>query len=55
MHYKTRVNADWPIAPVAEFTRLYAATAEEIDLLRVAKGDMMCQPEIAVLRPQSLK
>ncbi len=55
MHYKTRVNADWPIAPVEEFTRLYAAAAEEIDLLRVAAGDMMCQPEIAVLCPQSLK
>ena len=55
MHYKTRVNADWPIAPVEEFTKLYAVPAEEIDMLRVAAGDMMCQPEIAVLRPQSLK
>ena len=32
-----------------------AAPAEELDLLRVAEGDLMCQPEIAVLRPQSLK
>lgn len=55
MHYRTRANADWPIAPVEEFTRLYDAPAETLDLLRVAKGDMMCQPEIAVLSPASLK
>ena len=55
MHYKTRVNADWPIAPVADFTKLYGEPAEEIDLLRVAKGDLMCQPKVAVLKPQSLK
>ncbi len=55
MHYKTRVNADWPIAPVEDFIKLYDATAEEVNLLRVAKGDLMCQPEIAVLLPQSLK
>jgi len=55
MHYKTRVNAEWPIAAVEEFTKLYDAPAEEIDMLRVAQGDLMCQPEIAVLLPQSLK
>lgn len=55
MHYRTRVNADWPIAPVEEFTGLFSVPAEELDLLRVAKDDLMCQPEIAVLRPQSLK
>ena len=55
MHYKTRANADWPIATVEKFTKLFASPAEEIDMLRVAAGDMMCQPEIAILRPQSLK
>lgn len=55
MHYKTRVNADWPIAPVEDFTSLYDAPAEELDMLRVTQGDLMCQPEIAVLLPQSLK
>ena len=55
MHFKTCVNEDWPIAPVTEFTRLFDTPAEEIGLLRVAKGDLMCQPEIAVLTPQSLK
>lgn len=55
MHYKTRVNADWPIAPVTEFTSQFTVPAEELDLLRVAKGDLMCQPSVVVLRPQSLK
>lgn len=55
MHYRTRVNADWPIAPVEEFTKLFNTPAEEVNLLRVAKGDLMCQPEVAVLTPQSLK
>lgn len=55
MHYKTRANADWPIAPVEAFTGLYDTTAEEVNLLRVAQGDLMCQPEVAVLLPQSLK
>ena len=54
MHYKTHANADWPIATVEEFTGLYDTPAEEIDLLRVAEGDLMCQPEVAVLKPQSL-
>ncbi len=55
MHYKTRVNADWPIAPVESFTELYDVPAETLDMLRVAEGDLMCQPQIAVLSPQSLK
>ena len=54
MHYKTRANGDWPIASVEEFTGLYDTPAEELDLLRVAEGDLMCQPEVAVLKPQSL-
>lgn len=55
MHYKTRVNADWPIAPVEAFTGLYNTPTEAVNLLRVAQGDLMCQPEVAVLLPQSLK
>ncbi len=54
MHYKTRANADWPIAPVDDFVALMNG-AEEVDLLRVTAGDLKCQPEVAVLRPQSLK
>ena len=55
MHYKTRANADWPIASVEAFTGLYDTPAEEVNLLRVAEDDLMCQPEVAVLLPQSLK
>jgi len=55
MHYKTRANADWPIAGAEDFLALYDAAAEELDQLRVATGDLMCQPKVAVLRPQSLK
>lgn len=55
MHYKTEANKDWPIAPVEAFTELYPQPCEVLDLLRVTAGDLMCQPEVAVLRPQSLK
>lgn len=55
MHYKTRANADWPIAGVEDFLALYDAPTEELDQLRVAAGDLMCQPKVAMLRPQSLK
>lgn len=55
MHYKTAANAGWPIAPATDFTALYERPCEELDLLRVAAGDMMCQPEVAVLKPQSMK
>lgn len=55
MHYRTAANAGWPIATVGEFTALYGKPCEELDLLRVAAGDMMCQPEVAVLSPLSLK
>ncbi len=55
MHYRTSANADWPIAPAEAFTALYDTPAEDLDLLRVAAGDLMCQPAIAVLRPRSLK
>ncbi len=55
MHYRTRANADWPIAPVEAFTALYDAPAEEIHMLRVTAGDLVCQPEVAVLLPQALR
>lgn len=55
MHYKTSANEGWPIAPVEDFLALCDAEAEELDLLRVAGGDLECQPKVAVLRPQSLK
>ncbi len=54
MHYRTEANADWPIAPVEDFIKLYDG-AERLDLLRVCKGDLDCQPAVAVLEPQSMK
>lgn len=55
MHYRTAANADWPIAPVEDFLALYGGMAERLSLLRVCRGDMDCQPALAVLEPASLK
>ena len=55
MHYKTRANADWPIAGVESYTNLCTEPAEFLNLLRVAKADLSCQPVTAVLKPQSLE
>lgn len=54
MHYKTRANADWPIAGVESFTKLCGEPVEFIDLLRVARGDLECQPRAVVLKPVAL-
>lgn len=54
MHYRTSANADWPIAPVEDFLALYGG-AERLNLLRVCKGDLDCQPAVAVLEPRSLQ
>lgn len=55
MHYRTQVNADWPIQPVTAYTSLCEWPAESLDLLRVTAGDLVCQPQTAVLLPQSLR
>ena len=55
MHYKTRANADWPIAGIESYTQLCVEPVEFLDLLRVARGDLSCQPHSAVLKPQSLR
>lgn len=54
MHYRTSANADWPIAGVESYNQLCETPVEFLDLLRVAKGDLICQPISAVLKPQSL-
>ena len=51
MHYRTAYNAGWPIAPVKDFLALMPGDAEELDLLRVTREDLECQPKLAVLRP----
>lgn len=55
MHYKTRANADWPIDGVERFTSLWGPEVEFLELLRVAKGDLVCQPDAAVLKSRSLR
>ena len=51
MHYRTRYNADWPIAPVESFTRLFPADQVRAggEALRVTKGDLACHPRVVVL------
>lgn len=52
MHYRTKWNADWPIAPLENFTRLYQKVPPAMPLLRVTAEDLPCQPHIAVLEAQ---
>lgn len=53
MHYKTKVNADWPITDETPFLRLMNAPAlEPMPLLRVTKQDLSEQPALALLRPR---
>ena len=51
MHYRTEYNASWPIAPLEEFTRLFDSASVRAggEALRVTRGDLSCQPKIAVL------
>ena len=55
MHYRTSFNAQWPIAPLENFTSLLQTGVESVDLLRVTKDDLECQPEVINLRPQAGK
>ena len=51
MHYRTEANAGWPIGPVEDFTRLFDPSwiRSGSSFLRVTKGDLACQPRLAVL------
>lgn len=50
MHYKTKVNADWPIADVKDFLQeIGAATAPQMPILRVTKEDLSEQAPVIVL------
>lgn len=51
MHYKTSVNADWPISDGQDFLRLMGAEGlAPMPLLRVTKGDLSEQPPVVVLQ-----
>ena len=50
MHYKTSVNADWPIADETEFLRLMGAQGlSAAPVLRVTREDLSEQPPIFLL------
>ena len=50
MHYKTSVNAGWPIADEKEFLRLMGQPGlAPLPLLRVTKGDLSEQPGLVML------
>lgn len=50
MHYKTGVNADWPIADADDFlAEMNAANAPRMPLLRVTKEDLSEHPPVIVL------
>lgn len=51
MHYKTQVNADWPIDSVHDFLSLiHAESAPQLPLLRVTKQDLSEHPPVIVLQ-----
>ena len=50
MHYKTAVNAGWPITDEKPFLRLLGCeNLSPMPLLRVTKGDLSEQPKVALL------
>lgn len=51
MHYKTEVNADWPIAPITDFLQaMDAQNAPRMPLVRITKEDLSEQPSVIVLQ-----
>ena len=54
MHYKTAVNAAWPIAALDDCLAAFnAADAPRMPLLRVTKEDLSEQPRLAVLEDEA--
>ena len=53
MHYRTKYNADWPIAPAEDFLALYdEKDVARQPLLRVTQGDLICQKKVCLLEAQ---
>ena len=53
MHYRTSMNADWPITPIGDFTEQYdPSQVREMPCIRIAAEDLMCHKHVAVLTPQ---
>ncbi len=54
MHYKTAVNAGWPISDEKEFLRLMGAEGlSSMPLLRVTKQDLSEQPALALMQTRA--
>ena len=54
MHYKTAVNAGWPISDEKEFLRLMGAEGlSPMPLLRVTKQDLSEQPALALMQART--
>ena len=54
MHYKTAVNAGWPIGDEKEFLRLMRAeNAAPMPLLRVTRQDLSEQPALALMQAKA--
>lgn len=52
MHYKTKYNADWPIAGPEGFLEGYeeGEVCANAEILRVTKEDLMCQPKAVLFQ-----
>lgn len=51
MHYKTQVNADWPIADEKPFLqKMGHENAAPMPLIRITKGDLSQQPALALMQ-----
>lgn len=54
MHYRTEVNAGWPIAPLEDCLAAFSAqSAPRMPLLRVTKEDLSEHPALAVLTDEA--
>jgi Predicted Zn-dependent hydrolases of the beta-lactamase fold len=49
MHYKTEVNAEWPIAALDAFTRYFNTIPAAMPILRVTKEDIACAASVCVM------
>ncbi len=51
MHYKTKVNPDWPISDEKPFLQLMGKEElQPMPLIRITKGDLSQQPDVAMLQ-----
>lgn len=55
MHYKTKVNASWPIGDESAFLQAMGVKdIQSMPLIRVTKGDISCQPGVVLLTPECI-